>query len=40
MNIDLKENIRTVCAKALKKVLTIVSTSLNNTLNVCKNLYG
>jgi hypothetical protein len=40
MSIDLKENIRTVCAKALMKVLTIVSTSLNNRLNVCKKLYG
>jgi len=40
MNIDLKQNIRTVCAKALKKVLTIVSTSLDNRLNVCNKLYG
>jgi len=40
MSIDVKQNIRTVCAKALKKVLTIVSTSLNNRLNVCNKLYG
>lgn len=40
MRIGLKENIRSVCAKALKKVLTVVSASLNNRLNVCKKLYG
>jgi hypothetical protein len=40
MSIGLKENIRSVCSKALRKVLTIVSTSLDNKLNVCNKLYG